>query len=80
MGRPEKPLSVGDRVYHVGQLWAYSLPGGTAEITGVLGPYKDGTYEYKLLTPEDFSRRPGPDNPMTRESQWASRATRTAAS
>jgi hypothetical protein len=72
------PLPVGTYVYHRSQEWARRLAGGTAVIQSVTGPYHDGAYEYTVLSCRDFSRRPGPDNPMDRETQWASYATRPA--
>jgi len=69
------PLPVGTRVYHGGQIWARTLPGGTGYITGVMGPYHDDTYEYFVTTTENFASRPGPDNPETRPTQWSSRVT-----
>ena len=67
------PLPVGTRVYHSGQRnWACTLEGGTGEIVEVMGPYRDGAYEYIVLVPEDFSRRASEDNPETRQTQWAS--------
>lgn len=72
------PLPVGAEVYHRSQMWASRLPGGTAVIQAVEGPLHDGAYEYTVLACREFSRRPGPDNPMDRETQWASYATRPA--
>lgn len=72
------PLPVGAKVFHVGQLWARTLIGGTAVVVEVKGPYRDGAYEYVLDACQEFSRRPGPDNPMNQRSQWASYATRPA--
>lgn len=72
------PLPVGTRVVHISQEWAHSwnIPNGTAEIVEVRGPYNDGSWEYRVLATQDFSRRPGPDNPMDRETWWSSLATR----
>jgi len=72
------PLPVGTRVTHVNQQWATSIvaPEGTAEILEARGPYPDGSFEYLVLACRDFSRRPGPDNRMDRETWWSSNATR----
>lgn len=72
------PLPDGTRVYHYSQQWAYSLLGGTATVIDHKGPWPDGSYEYLVRTGPDFSRRPGPDNPGTREVWWASHAVRPA--
>jgi hypothetical protein len=74
------PLSVGARVSHISQEWATSstAPDGTAQIVEVRGPYNDGSYEYLVLACRDFSRRPGPANPMDRETWWSSLAVRIA--
>lgn len=74
------PLPVGTRVTHVNQQWATSrvAPEGTAEILEVRGPYNDGSWEYLVLAACYFSRRPGPDNPLDRETWWSSNATRPA--
>ncbi|CAL9611803.1 hypothetical protein SUDANB1_05642 [Streptomyces sp. enrichment culture] len=77
MSRSVHPLPVGTHVHHVGQLWARRLPGGTAIVREVAGPYRDGAYEYVLDACEEFAQRPGPDNPMTARRQWASYATLT---
>ncbi|MFE2850575.1 hypothetical protein ACFXJO_05505 [Streptomyces lavendulae] len=63
---------------HVNQQWATSAlaPDGTAEILEVRGLYNDGAYEYRVLAARDFSRRPGPDNPLDRETWWSSQAVR----
>lgn len=66
------PLPVGTEVYHTAQQWARTVDGGTAVIREVLGPYGDGAYEYVVDGCRDFSRRPGPDNPMDERSQWPS--------
>ena len=68
------PLPVGTRVRHYGQQWP-AARSGTATIVAAEGPWPDGTYEYDVLTTQDFSRRPGPDNPETRQTRWASYAT-----
>jgi hypothetical protein len=78
MAESVHPLPVGARVYHVGQLWARGLDGGTAVIVEVAGPYRDGAYEYVVDACQEFSRRPGPDNPMDRRTQWASYMTQPA--
>ncbi|MBC9731159.1 hypothetical protein [Streptomyces sp. TRM68367] len=75
MTRTAHPLPVGTAVHHIGQIWARRLPGGTAVIREVQGPYHDGAYEYLLDGTRDFSARPGPDNPMNEPRQWASYAT-----
>lgn len=74
------PLPVGARVTHLNQQWASRrvAPEGTAEIVEVRGPFYDGNYEYRVLACRDFSRRPGPDNPMVRETWWSSLAVRAA--
>ncbi|PPS89423.1 hypothetical protein [Streptomyces sp. MH60] len=72
------PLPVGAKVFHAGQMWAHNLVGGTAVIVEVAGPYRDGSYEYVVDVCREFSRRPGPDNPMDQRSQWASYMTRPA--
>lgn len=69
------PLDIGTRVYHLGQQWAYSLPGGTGEIVARKGPDHRGDFEYKVRTGKDISRQPGPDNPETDERWWASYTT-----
>ncbi|MGA5598360.1 hypothetical protein ACPCSE_29420 [Streptomyces cellulosae] len=69
------PLPAGTKVYHAGQLWARNVVDGTAVIRDVLGPFHDGSYEYVVDGCQEFSRRPGPDNPMDRRTQWASYAT-----
>jgi hypothetical protein len=67
------PLPVGQRVYNSrGQQWACSLPGGTAVIREVIGPDHRGDYEYVVDGCREFSRQPGPDNPMDRRTQWQS--------
>jgi len=67
------PLPVGARVYNSrGQRWACSLPGGTAVIREVIGPDHRGDYEYVVDGCREFSRRPGPDNPMDHRMQWQS--------
>ena len=70
----QHPLSVGTRVRHCGQQWG-SARLGTATIKEIKGPYRDGSYEYLVTTGEDFSRRPGPENPETRQTWWASYTT-----
>lgn len=70
-----KPLKVRDRVFHVGQIWARSLPGGTAEILEVQGPDHRDNYEYLVLTGVYFSRKPSERNPQTRKEWWSSTAT-----
>jgi hypothetical protein len=70
----DHPLPVGTRVRHYGQQWPAARR-GTATITVVKGPLRDGTHEYLVLATTDFSRRPGPDNPETRTAWWSSEAT-----
>jgi len=73
------PLPVGQRVYHSqGQQWAHSLLGGTAIIREVIGPDHRGDYEYVVDGCREFSRQPGPDNPMDKRTQWASYCTKPA--
>jgi hypothetical protein len=69
------PLPAGTRVTHANQLWAgeWSTPDGTAVIVEARGPYPDRTWEYRVHACRDFTRRPGPDNPMDRETWWNSR-------
>ncbi|MFD5513688.1 hypothetical protein ACFWIB_39005 [Streptomyces sp. NPDC127051] len=55
-------------------------PEGTAEIAEVRGPYNDDCFRYRVLAARDFNRRPGPDNPMERETWWSFNATRPACS
>ncbi|WP_198533185.1 hypothetical protein [Streptomyces sp. AcH 505] len=69
-----QPLPVGTRVRHYGQQWPAAHQ-GTATVQEVKGPYSDDTYEYRVLTTVDFSRRPGPSNPETRETWLSSLAT-----
>lgn len=73
------PLLPGTRVHHISQQWARGLPGGTATVIDSRGPWPDGSYEYQVLATEDFSRQPGPGNPETRDTWWASHATAPAA-
>ncbi|MCY0917038.1 hypothetical protein OS965_02455 [Streptomyces sp. H27-G5] len=70
------PLPVGTRVTHINQQWAnaHTTPEGTAVIVEARGPYNDGSYEYRVLACHDFSRQPGPDNPLDRETWWSSLA------
>jgi hypothetical protein len=73
MAQVQHPLAVGARVYNSrGQQWAHSVPGGTAVVLEVLGPDHRGDYEYVVDGCREFSRQPGPDNPMNRRTQWAS--------
>lgn len=72
------PLPVGAKVFHSGQQWARSLDGGTAVVRKVIGPLRDGAYEYVVDACQEFSRRPGPDNPMDWRTQWASYYTQPA--
>lgn len=76
------PLPAGTRIAHINQQWAISRtsPGGTAEILEARGPYNDGSWEYRVLACRDFSRRPGRDNPMDRETWWNSLAVRAVGS
>lgn len=68
------PLPVGSRVRHYGQQWA-SARSGTATVREIVGPLRDGSYEYRVTAGEDFSRLTGPDNPETRDAWWSSLAT-----
>ncbi|MFI0966970.1 hypothetical protein ACH4S8_37150 [Streptomyces sp. NPDC021080] len=72
---PER-LAVGTRVRHVSQQWATSVvaPKGTAVVVAVGREHHDGTCEYEVMAGQDFSRRVGPDNPMTRPAEWNSNA------
>ncbi|MEV6400557.1 hypothetical protein AB0M39_38250 [Streptomyces sp. NPDC051907] len=63
------PLPHGDRVWHSGQRWAATVPGGTAVVVDS-EPQRDGSWEYDVLACRDFSRRPGPGNPMDRPTRW----------
>lgn len=67
----QHPFEVGDLVCHANQEWAVAQKIPTAVIHQVI-PQGDGTFEYVVTTAADFSRRPGPDNKMTRRSQWNS--------
>ncbi|MER5816805.1 hypothetical protein [Streptomyces californicus] len=71
------PLPVGARVRHYGQQWPAART-GTATVLEAKGPCSDGTWEYRVLATQDFARRPGPDNPETRETWWNSTATTPA--
>jgi hypothetical protein len=71
------PLPLGTRVRHYGQQWARARA-GTATIIAAEGPWHDGSYEYEVLTGEDFSRAPSDTNPQTRRTWWASYATISA--
>jgi hypothetical protein len=73
-----QPFPVGAAVYHLSQEWARSLPGGTARVVEVKGPYYDDSWEYLVACCRNFSRRPAPDNPMDQETWWSSRATLAA--
>jgi hypothetical protein len=68
------PYPAGTRVHHISQEWARTLSGGTATVLTHKGPWPDGSYEYQVRTTADFSRQPGPNNPETRETWWASHA------
>ena len=74
----DHPYPPGTRVFHDGQIWARSLPGGTGEVVRVDGPDHRGDYEYLVRTGHDLSRQPGPDNPETDERWWASYRVRPA--
>lgn len=69
-------LAPGTRVRHVSQQWATEViaPEGTAVVVAVGLEHHDGTCEYEVLAGADFSRRVGPDNPMTRKTEWNSAA------
>jgi hypothetical protein len=68
----DHPYPVGAKVFSAGQIWARSVPGGTAVVKEVIGPDHRGDYEYVVDACRNFARRPGPDNPMDRRTQWAS--------
>lgn len=70
----QHPFEVGDMVCHMNQEWARAERIATAVIHEVK-PQGDGSYEYVVRATQDFSRRPGPDNPIARETQWSDRAT-----
>jgi hypothetical protein len=65
-------LAPGTRVHHAGQIWARSIPGGTAVIVRAEGPDYRGDYEYVVQTGVDFSRRTGSTNPETCMTRWSS--------
>jgi hypothetical protein len=73
------PLPPGTRVKHRSQEWATygRCPRGTGEVLDVIGPFSDGTYDYRVRTGRDFSRPPGPDNPEDRETTWPGHAVST---
>lgn len=73
-----RPHPTGTRVFHGGQIWARTLPGGTGEILRVEGPDRHGDFEYLVRTGPDFSMPPSPDNPETDERWWSSRHVRRA--
>lgn len=73
-------ISPGTRVFHGGQIWARSLPGGTGEVIRVEGPDRHGDYEYLVRTGHNFAMPPGPDNPEIDERWWASYHVRRAIS
>lgn len=68
------PLPAGTRVRHYNQQWSEATA-GTATVQESKGPWPDGSYEYRVLATEGFSRQPGPDNPETRDAWWSSTAT-----
>jgi hypothetical protein len=68
------PLPVGARVRHYGQQYP-AARAGTATITEVKGPYRDGSYEYLVNTGADLSRPPSESNPETDLRWWSSFAT-----
>ncbi|MFD8654972.1 hypothetical protein [Streptomyces mirabilis] len=74
-------FTVGTRVRHVSQEWATATvaPQGTAVVLAVGREHHDGTCEYEVMAGEDFSRRIGEGNPMTRKTEWNSNATRFVA-
>lgn len=72
---PDAPLPTDTPVYHANQRWAAGLGIATGTITEVKGPYYDDSYEYQVLTGENFARPPGPDNPQTRTTWWSSLTT-----
>jgi hypothetical protein len=65
------PLPDGTRVVHTAQGWGGDVPGGTGIVRGS-APCTGDTWEYQVEQPEDFSRRPGADNPFTRTAPWSS--------
>lgn len=65
------PLAQGTRIRHVNQAWAKEA---TAEVRVAHGPYGDDSYEYEVVAGEVFASPLGPDNPMTRLTQWSSQA------
>jgi hypothetical protein len=68
-----EPYPTGTRVFHAGQRWARTLPGGTGEIVRAEGPDRNGEYEYLVRTGPDFAMGPDPeDNPETDERWWPS--------
>ncbi|MGW1436782.1 hypothetical protein ACWD7M_16225 [Streptomyces griseus] len=69
-----EPYAVGTRVRHTGQEWARATaaPKGTAVVVAVGPEHHGGTREYEVLAAEEFSRRPGPDNPLTKRTEWNS--------
>lgn len=74
MAETVHPLEVGDEVRHINQEWATSGI-ATAIVHAVSERHHDGTYEYTVLAPSDFSRRPSEDNPLREYKQWSSRTT-----
>lgn len=78
MTKPTHPLPVGTRVYHHNQQWS-AARAGTATVREVRGPYRDGSWEYRVDATADFSRQPGPANPENRSTWWNSLATIPAA-
>ncbi len=79
MTRPHAPLTPGTRISHAAQQWATRTryPQGTAVIVGADStPCADGSWEYDVLRCRDFSRGPGPDNPMDTPTRWNSLAIR----
>lgn len=69
------PLRPGTRVFHRAQEWAFGSVDGTAVVLAVeAGPFRDGSYEYRVRAGREFSRPPGPGNPEDRETVWSSLA------
>ncbi|MDQ1041506.1 hypothetical protein QFZ75_008008 [Streptomyces sp. V3I8] len=67
-------LAPGALVSHTAQEWAHSK--ATAVVVGVTREHHDGTCEYAVMAGQEFARRIGEDNPMTRETEWNSARTR----
>lgn len=72
------PLAMGTRVYHQSQQWHRAHMGGTGTIVGIYGPRGDESFDYRVMTGVDFSRRIGPNNPEDRLTDWDSEKIRKA--